>query len=521
MVHAGIRPGVRLEDQQAEDLFGIRGDFLDHEGDLGCIVVHGHTPVMEPDFRSNRINIDTGAFATNCLTCLRIGKNGARVLGSTGPNGKARLGSRSDPYAVLGVVDRNAPLREFAPPIFAWSKICILIFGRIAPSPTSSSRKSTAPTRTLKNLHRFAASRQSDPGSFARRGPVFVFAVSFLISVTLLLTILGGLYRGGFIGSDQAVPVRAPGQTPAQVTSVEESSDTVADPATLAAADDAAWAAAEREGTSSAFRRYLERFSAGRYASQASARVAMVAMSEAALHVVPEGRDKPAIAEARTALRRYLDIYPNGQFAAEVQTKLAAIEAAEAVVLADEAAWTHAQSIGTREALLQYLSAYPHSLNQVDARTALAAVETAEARDRADRAAWTVAQEAGTEEALRTYLSSHPNGSNAAVAVQMLAALSAAEEERDRDDAAWSKAQQNNTKAALSDYIATHPNGRHVQSAHARLASLRAGEAKLPPISDVKATKPAAPSDVKADGPAAQRWPSADEPFVGADGRIR
>ena len=85
MVHAGIRPGVRLEDQQAADLFGIRGDFLDYEGDLGCIVVHGHTPVMEPDFRYNRINIDTGAFVTNRLTCLRIGEDGARVLCSALP----------------------------------------------------------------------------------------------------------------------------------------------------------------------------------------------------------------------------------------------------------------------------------------------------------------------------------------------------------------------------------------------------------------------------------------------------
>jgi Calcineurin-like phosphoesterase len=85
MVHAGIRPGVKLEDQQAADLFGIRHDFLEFEGDLGRVVVHGHTPVIEPDFRPNRINIDTGAFATNRLTCLRIGEDGPIVLGSTGP----------------------------------------------------------------------------------------------------------------------------------------------------------------------------------------------------------------------------------------------------------------------------------------------------------------------------------------------------------------------------------------------------------------------------------------------------
>ena len=80
VVHAGVRPGVRLEDQRADDLLSIRGDFLRHDGEFGFVIVHGHTPVMEPDMRSNRINIDTGAFATNRLTCLRIGQDGARLL---------------------------------------------------------------------------------------------------------------------------------------------------------------------------------------------------------------------------------------------------------------------------------------------------------------------------------------------------------------------------------------------------------------------------------------------------------
>jgi serine/threonine protein phosphatase 1 len=79
-VHAGIRPGVELENQETADLLGIRHEFLQYEGDFGFIVVHGHTPVVTPDLRRNRINIDTGAFATNRLTCLRIGDDGARVL---------------------------------------------------------------------------------------------------------------------------------------------------------------------------------------------------------------------------------------------------------------------------------------------------------------------------------------------------------------------------------------------------------------------------------------------------------
>jgi serine/threonine protein phosphatase 1 len=83
MVHAGVRPGIRLEDQQLGDLLGIRHDFLDFAGDFDFTIVHGHTPVPEPDFRRGRINIDTGAFATNRLTCLRIDADGPCVLEPT------------------------------------------------------------------------------------------------------------------------------------------------------------------------------------------------------------------------------------------------------------------------------------------------------------------------------------------------------------------------------------------------------------------------------------------------------
>ncbi|HLN09425.1 MAG TPA: metallophosphoesterase family protein [Xanthobacteraceae bacterium] len=71
-VHAGVRPRVPLERQAEHDLLWIREDFLLHEDEFEKVVVHGHTPVEQPDIRPNRINIDTGAFATGRLTCLRI-----------------------------------------------------------------------------------------------------------------------------------------------------------------------------------------------------------------------------------------------------------------------------------------------------------------------------------------------------------------------------------------------------------------------------------------------------------------
>jgi serine/threonine protein phosphatase 1 len=69
-VHAGARPGIPLQRQSQQDLLWIRDDFLMHEEDFGMVVVHGHTPLYEPDIRWNRINIDTGAYATGRLTCL-------------------------------------------------------------------------------------------------------------------------------------------------------------------------------------------------------------------------------------------------------------------------------------------------------------------------------------------------------------------------------------------------------------------------------------------------------------------
>jgi serine/threonine protein phosphatase 1 len=69
-VHAGVRPGVSLTKQSEDDLLWIREDFLFCEDHFGKVVVHGHTPVLEPDVRPNRINIDTGAYATGRLTCL-------------------------------------------------------------------------------------------------------------------------------------------------------------------------------------------------------------------------------------------------------------------------------------------------------------------------------------------------------------------------------------------------------------------------------------------------------------------
>ena len=80
MCHAGVRPGVQLDKQSLDDLLWIRDEFLNSTVDFGKIIIHGHTPVEWPEIRSNRINIDTGAFATGRLTCLVLDGDQARFL---------------------------------------------------------------------------------------------------------------------------------------------------------------------------------------------------------------------------------------------------------------------------------------------------------------------------------------------------------------------------------------------------------------------------------------------------------
>lgn len=79
-VHAGIRPGVALAAQVPEDVLWIREEFLFSGANHGACVVHGHTICDEPEFKANRIGIDTGAFMSGRLTCLVLEDDRQRVL---------------------------------------------------------------------------------------------------------------------------------------------------------------------------------------------------------------------------------------------------------------------------------------------------------------------------------------------------------------------------------------------------------------------------------------------------------
>ncbi len=80
--HAGIDPGRSLDDQREEDLTGIRSAFLNTKKMFKKCVVHGHTPVAEAEFLSNRVNVDTGVYLTGKLTAAVFENEGYYTLSS-------------------------------------------------------------------------------------------------------------------------------------------------------------------------------------------------------------------------------------------------------------------------------------------------------------------------------------------------------------------------------------------------------------------------------------------------------
>jgi serine/threonine protein phosphatase 1 len=71
-VHAGIQPGVAIEDQSTQDLRWIREPFLSAPSSSDYCVVHGHTISEDPEERPGRIGVDTGAYMSGRLTAVGL-----------------------------------------------------------------------------------------------------------------------------------------------------------------------------------------------------------------------------------------------------------------------------------------------------------------------------------------------------------------------------------------------------------------------------------------------------------------
>jgi serine/threonine protein phosphatase 1 len=90
-VHAGVRPGVPLDEQADDDLMWIREPFLSNTEPFARLIVHGHTPTSDgkPDLHANRLNVDTGAGYNGPLTAAIFDKFQQRPLAYVSDSGSS------------------------------------------------------------------------------------------------------------------------------------------------------------------------------------------------------------------------------------------------------------------------------------------------------------------------------------------------------------------------------------------------------------------------------------------------
>jgi serine/threonine protein phosphatase 1 len=89
-VHAGVRPGIPLEDQKTSDLRWIRGEFIEGPESRDFAVVHGHTILETPHVSPLRISLDTGAYSSGLLTAIGLEGTGRWLISVQGePAAKA------------------------------------------------------------------------------------------------------------------------------------------------------------------------------------------------------------------------------------------------------------------------------------------------------------------------------------------------------------------------------------------------------------------------------------------------
>ncbi len=83
-VHAGVRPRTPLEKQTDEDRLWIREPFLSSTARHFAMIVHGHSIRLEVERLTNRIGIDTGAYATGRLTAIGLDGPHQWIIQTTG-----------------------------------------------------------------------------------------------------------------------------------------------------------------------------------------------------------------------------------------------------------------------------------------------------------------------------------------------------------------------------------------------------------------------------------------------------
>lgn len=234
------------------------------------------------------------------------------------------------------------------------------------------------------------------------------------------------------------------------------------------AAETALWEGARALDTEAAYRNYLSRYPAGRFAAEAEALIAEITTEpNRAARLVEDalGLNRDAMRDIQRDLT-LLDFDPRG---------------IDGIF-----------GPGTRNAITNWQQQNGYSqttyltaeqINRLDAQAARRGAELEAAAERAraeqlrlDRAYWQETGARADEPGLRAYLDRYPDGTFAAQAAEQLAAIEDAKRAAAaaEDTAAWEAAVAADTVAAYESYLQAFPNGALIAEAQARIDTLLA-----------------------------------------------
>ncbi len=91
-VHGGVNPRKPLAQQSSEEFLWHRYKDERRDDPFERVVVHGHSPISEPFLGRYRINLDTGAYASNRLSCIVLEGRRRRLLTPDAGPEAAQLG---------------------------------------------------------------------------------------------------------------------------------------------------------------------------------------------------------------------------------------------------------------------------------------------------------------------------------------------------------------------------------------------------------------------------------------------
>jgi hypothetical protein len=202
------------------------------------------------------------------------------------------------------------------------------------------------------------------------------------------------------------------------------------------------------------------------------------------------------------SLHRYLGRYPQGRHAQKAMQDVVQIAGVEVALGKNYGALDIFAIHAAVPVLRGYLANYPSGHLADEVRGKLAVIEAGAA----------VASEVEIERP-----DAHVSETIAVRAHQVPSSARVAELEGGGDAPAWSDAPRAATNEAASAYLPRRPQGRHAQIARTKVSELEGAAQAIK--TDKQGVRPV-PSTASAAN-SANRWPSADEPFVGVDGRVR